>query len=392
MFKKILILASITLLLTLNLYGSGYSMQHFTWPNGVTFLQFLEKSNVPTKLYYGLSDTDKELATEVVAGTDCEILTSEDGVLEQLLVPITDELQIHIYRLKNGDYTINFTPVIYTETKESLGVSIENSPYIDINKATGNSALANAVTIVFSEAVNFKKLQKNDTLALRYIQKERLGRPYGQPEIISGMVEENGVSKYMYKFGEKYYNEKGKITEKFLFKLPIPGARVSSKFTLKRFHPILKRYRAHLGTDYSAPSGTSIKAVADGKVSFVGIKGGYGKTVEITHINGYKSLYAHTSKFAKGIKQGQNIKQGDVIAYVGSTGTSTGAHLHLGIYKNNKAMDFEKVVGSEKEVQNIKEKQAFAKIVKEQNKKLQTAIGGFNNPEKFMSFDNFIAF
>lgn len=388
MFKKIFIL----LVIVLNLHAKGYSMQNFTWPNGVTFLQFLENSNIPLRLYYNLSDTDKELATEVVAGTECEIMVDEDGILEQLLVPITEELQIHIYKDKSDNYTLNFTPVIYTQSEHLLGVSIESSPYMDISKATGNSALANAFSVVFGKVVNFKRLQKNDNLALRYIQKERLGRPYGQPDIISGMIEENGNSKYMYKFGLKYYDERGKISERFFFKLPIPGARVSSKFSPKRFHPILKRYRAHLGTDYAAKTGTPIKAVADGRVSFVGRKGGYGKTVEITHANGYKSLYAHTNGFAKGLKSGQSIKQGQVIAYVGSTGTSTGPHLHLGLYKNNKAMDFQKVVSVEKEVQNVKEKQEFAKLVKEQNEKLQMAMGGFHNPEKFVGFDSFIAF
>lgn len=388
MFKKILVLA----IVTLNLYGKGYSMQNFTWPNGVTFLHFLENSNIPKKLYYDLSETDKELVTEVVAGTECEILVGEDGVIEQLLVPITDELQIHIFKDKNDEYAINFTPVIFTENEYYLGISINSSPYIDISKATGNSALANAFTNVFSNIVNFRRLQKNDNLALRYKQKERLGRPYGQPEIISGMIEEGGKSKFMYKFGSKYYDERGKISERFLFKLPIPGARVSSKFSPKRFHPILKRYRAHLGTDYAAKTGTPIKAVADGKVSFIGRKGGYGKTVEITHINGYKSLYAHTSKFAKGLKNGQSIKQGQVIAYVGSTGMSSGPHLHLGLYKNNKAIDFEKVVSVEKEVENVKEKAAFAKLVKEQNEALQMALGGFHNPDKFVNFDSFIQF
>lgn len=387
MFKKIFIIAA----LSINIYGSGFSMQNFTWPNGVTFLQFLQNSNIPTSLYYSLSETDKELVTEVVAGTECEMLVSEDGVVEQILVPITEELQIHVYK-DDDEYTINFTPTVYEESVEILGIQIESSPYLDISKATGNSSLASAFSVVFGKVVNFKKLQKDDTLALHYIQKQRLGRSYGQPEIISGMIEENGKSKYMYRYESKYYDERGKLSEKFIFKLPIPGARVSSKFTLKRFHPVLKRYRAHLGTDYAAKTGTPIKAVADGKVSFVGRKGGYGKTVEITHINGYKSLYAHTSKFAKNLKQGQSIKQGDVIAYVGSTGVSSGPHLHLGLYKNNKAIDFEKVVTTVKEEENVKEKQAFAKMVKDQNEKLQMALGGFHNPDKFVNFDNFITF
>ncbi|NLY03355.1 MAG: M23 family metallopeptidase [Campylobacter sp.] len=388
MFKNVLLL----LFMTLNLYSAGFNMQKFIWPNGVSFLQFLENLDIPGRLYYSLSETDKELATEIVAGTECEMLVGNNGVIDQILIPITEELQIHIYKDSKKDYALTFTPTVYTEEIYQLGISIESSPYLDINKATGNSALANAFSVVFSKVVNFQRLQKEDGLALIYKQKERLGQPYGQTEIISGMIEEKGESKYMYQYEGKYYNEKGKLTENFLFKRPIPGAKISSKFTLKRFHPVHKIYRAHLGTDYSAKSGTPIKAVADGTVSFVGTKGGYGRTVEIKHVNGYRSLYAHTSKFAKNLKNGQNIKQGDVIAYVGSTGTSTGAHLHLGLYKNNKAIDFEKAVGKEKETQSIKEKKEFEKVVRDQNEKLQMAMGGFHNPDKFTPFDSFINF
>ena len=112
---------------------------------------------------------------------------------------------------------------------------------------------------------------------------------------------------YIYKFNDVFYNANGKEVENFLLTRPIPNARISSRFNPKRFHPVLKRYRAHLGTDYAAPRGTKIYAAGDGVVSFVGTKGGYGKTVTIQHSSGYMTLYAHVNGYAKGIKKGKKV-------------------------------------------------------------------------------------
>ncbi|CZE48683.1 peptidoglycan DD-metalloendopeptidase family protein [Campylobacter geochelonis] len=386
MARKILFL----FLFCCSVFGSGFTMEQFKWPAGVSFLKFLSDNEIPSSLYYDLSPEDQELTTEIAAEASCEVLKDEDGKIDQILIPISDELQIQIFKDAKNKYKIDFTPIAYNESTYTLGVTIENSPYIDINAATGNGFLANAFMLMFNKSVNFKNLRKGDQIALYYTQRDRLGQPFGQPQIISGMIEENGKSNYLYYFDSKYYDERGKMNEKFLFKLPIPGARVTSKFTPKRFHPVLKIYRAHLGTDYGAKKGTPIKAVGDGRVSFVGKKGGYGNTLEIQHVGGYKSLYAHLSKFAKGIKNGARIKQGEIVAYVGNTGLASGPHLHLGLYKNNKAMDFQKVVYTAKENIETKEKVLFQKFVKEQNQKLQKAIGGHNNPAKFVQFDNFI--
>lgn len=120
--------------------------------------------------------------------------------------------------------------------------------------------------------------------------------------------------------------------------------RISSQFTKKRWHPVLKRYRAHLGTDFAAPRGRKIYAAGDGKVEFIGRRGGYGKTIIIRHPNGYKTLYAHQNKFRAGIKRGRYVKRGEHIGYVGSTGLSSGPHLHLGVYKNGRAVNPLKII------------------------------------------------
>lgn len=133
---------------------------------------------------------------------------------------------------------------------------------------------------------------------------------------------------------EGYFDENGKSVKSAFLKAPLQFKRISSYFTKKRFHPILKRYRAHEGIDYAAPIGTPVSAVGDGVVTKSQYSGGYGNLVIIKHPNGYETYYGHLSKYGKGIKKGVRVKQGQVIGYVGSTGLSTGPHLDFRIKKN----------------------------------------------------------
>lgn len=125
-----------------------------------------------------------------------------------------------------------------------------------------------------------------------------------------------------------YYTPDGKSMRKAFLRTPVEFSRISSGFTTARFHPVLNQIRAHKGVDYAAPTGTPIKATGDGKVVFVGLKGGYGKVIELQHGSRYSTLYGHMSRFANGIRNGSRIRQGQTIGYVGMTGLATGPHLH----------------------------------------------------------------
>jgi murein DD-endopeptidase MepM/ murein hydrolase activator NlpD len=126
---------------------------------------------------------------------------------------------------------------------------------------------------------------------------------------------------------------------KAFLRSPVKFSRISSRFTTRRWHPILAKWRSHKGVDYAAPRGTPIRSSGDGKVTFRGTKGGYGKTVFIKHGSKYTTVYAHMSRFAKGIRNGKHVKQGQIIGYVGSTGLASGPHLHYefrvnGVHRN----------------------------------------------------------
>jgi murein DD-endopeptidase MepM/ murein hydrolase activator NlpD len=161
--------------------------------------------------------------------------------------------------------------------------------------------------------------------------------------LLAAMIETNGKPQYIFRYQEGknvyYYNESGKSTKTSKFLCPLKYTRISSGYTKKRFHPILRKYRPHLGIDYAAPIGTPVKASASGKIVQAGWRKGYGKTITIKHNNSYKSQYAHLSSYAKGIKSGKKVKQGQLIGYVGSTGLSTGPHLDYRIYKKGKAVN-----------------------------------------------------
>lgn len=141
-----------------------------------------------------------------------------------------------------------------------------------------------------------------------------------------------------------YYTPEGKSLRKAFLKAPLDFSRISSGFTHARFHPVLKEWRAHRGIDYAAPTGTPVKATANGTVNFAGTQRGYGKLIILKHNGPYETAYGHLSRFTKGLKNGSRVKQGDVIGYVGMTGMATGPHLHYELRVDGVQRDPAKVI------------------------------------------------
>jgi len=138
-----------------------------------------------------------------------------------------------------------------------------------------------------------------------------------------------------------YYDEKGNSVESIFLRTPLNYRRISSFFSHRRFHPILRIYRPHLGIDYAAPKGTPVSTIGDGTVISAGwTRSGYGIAVKVKHPNGYISYYGHLSKIRRGMRRGKRVKKGQVIGYVGSTGLSTGPHLDFRLKKNGKFVNF----------------------------------------------------
>ncbi len=372
-------------------YTQASYLEELRWKNGETLLNFLEDNSLPLNIYYNLDRRDKELAAEIISGVKYQILRNDDGSIEQVLIPIGEELQLHIKKV-DGKYILTTTPIIYETKDEVLTVDIKSSPYQDIINATKNYLLASEFIQSFKASVNFKRLQKGDRLVIFYTEKLRLGKQFGSPKIIASMVEVRGKKHYVFLYNKnRYYNEKGKEVEGFFLSRPVRFTRISDRFTYKRWHPILKKYRAHLGIDYAAPRGTPVKAAGRGKIIYVGRKGGYGKTVIIRHEGGYKTLYAHLKKYRRGIRRGKYVKKGQVIAYVGSTGMSTGPHLHFGLYRGSRAINPASVVKVTKSVLAGKKRKEFLKYTKQFKQKIELALKNSKKPTKNKNFDYIVS-
>ncbi|MDC0932293.1 peptidoglycan DD-metalloendopeptidase family protein [Arcobacteraceae bacterium] len=376
----------LSLILTFTVHFAS-SLQEEVWWKGESLLTFFEKHKIPQDVYFNLSKTDKELCSEIYAGVLYQMLVDEKGKVDQVLIPISDVMQIHIFKDSESKFILDIIPIEFQEITQTITIPIKYSPYQDIVDTTGNKALANEFIIAFRKSVDFTRLRKDNLVSIKFKQKIRMGRYFGTPEIIGASVQVRNKFYYIFQNQDdkRYYNEEAKSLGSFLLRTPLRYTRISSKFTLKRYHPILKRYRAHLGVDFAAPTGRRVNATADGKIIHKGRKGGYGKTVMIRHKNGLRSLYAHLNSFNNKIKVGSYVKQGQFIGRVGTTGRSTGPHLHFGLYKNGRAIDPLRVISVTKTKLSGKKRKDFLKIVKKVKSELNQLDG--NKPLKIEKFE-----
>ena len=333
-----------------------------TWAEGKTFSGYLVEHNVSVGLIQNIDPDDMQFLSEIRNGEKFHELFSKYGTLLQSLIPIGEEMQIQIVRDREGkEYSFDIVPIHYTEHEHKAVVPIQSNPQKDLLRATNNRKLSNRINYFFKNNIDCRRLLKDDTLAVIYKQKERLGKPFGSPDVKIAMIETRKKRRFIYADNDGLptmkickaitYDSQGnqvssaqirKRKNRLRFDMPLRHIRISSRFSYKRWHPILHRYRPHLGTDFAGRRGTPILAVNSGSVTFSGWKGGYGKVVKIKHRGGYTSLYAHQSRIR--VKKGQKVKKGQVIGYVGNTGRSTGPHLHFGLYRYGRAIDPMKVL------------------------------------------------
>ena len=214
--------------------------------------------------------------------------------------------------------------------------------------ATEGAEVPDGVTMQMAEVLGGKvdflrDIRKGDEFRVLYETRSFEGRPTGSGRVLAVQYINNGKLVEAMWFAPEgqnggYYDSEGKSMKAAFLRNAIPFTRVSSTFG-KRKHPIHKRWKMHNGIDFAAPTGTPIRATGDGVVEHIGSKGGFGKTIILRHPNNIKTLYAHQSRFAKGLKRGDRVAQGETIGYVGSTGWSTGPHLHYEFRVNNKPVD-----------------------------------------------------
>ena len=352
----------IWILISSSLFGAKVTLEK--WGKGETFSDYLISRNISTELLKNISETDNQFLSEIEAHQLFYELKNEDGTIEQALIPIGEEMQIRLAKEHDSDvYNFDIIPIEYKEKEYGATVTIKENLYTDVNNALQHPALADKIGQLFKGTVNTKRFKKGDKVSFIYTQRTRMGQPYTYPFIKVAVLESGKKRQFIYadEDGYGYKSDKKKqaytVTGKkkvtytrrvptkstsSSFGMPIRHVRITSHFSHRRYHPVLKRYRPHHGTDFGARKGTPLIAVNSGKVSYAGRMGGYGKVVKIRHAGGYESLYAHQSRIH--VKRGQNVKKGQIIGYVGNTGRSTGPHLHFGMTKNGRWIDPMKVL------------------------------------------------
>lgn len=228
--------------------------------------------------------------------------------------------------------------------KRQVKGSIESSLWNAMVEVDADPLLSVELSDIYAWTIDFFGIGKGDQFNIIYEESYVDDKPIHQLKVIAANFVHHKSNNYAFIFNEDekdgYFDEEGKSLQKAFLKAPLRYSRISSKFSNRRFHPVLKRYRAHHGVDYAAPTGTPVHTIGDGVIIKRGYqKNGGGNYIKIKHNSVYSTTYMHLSRFAKGMNSGTRVKQGQTIGYVGATGLATGPHLDFRVFKNGTAIN-----------------------------------------------------
>jgi len=252
---------------------------------------------------------------------------------ETIVFDLRDSLNVFIHKKS-----------IDTLVREASGV-IQSSLYMTLIEQNVSPQLVVELEAIYAWAIDFFRIQKGDQFKVIYEEYYAGNDFIGIGQVKAACFEHFNQPYYAIYFDHPdlvdadYYDEKAKSLRKAFLKAPVKYSRISSRYSGRRFHPVQKRFKAHLGTDYAAPRGTPIYATANGTVSKKGRTRGNGNYIKIKHNSVYSTQYLHMSKFKSGVNKGTRVKQGQVIGFVGSTGLATGPHVCYRFWKNGKQVD-----------------------------------------------------
>lgn len=342
-----------------------------------TMGDILESYNVPAKLINQISKISKSVfdVRKIAPNKKYTLLCGQDSIktakalvyepnpMEYIVFRFEDTLWVDVCKRDvqileksiSGEIKSNLS-----ETIEELGISHE---------------LTNRFVDIFGWQVDFQRLQKGDKFKMIYQEAQVEGVAVGIKEINAIYFEHSNSPYYAFPFdqgdGFEYYDEDGKSLRKALLKYPIEFTRISSRYNLNRFHPVQKRYKAHLGTDFAAPTGTPIRSVGDGVILEAQYKSNNGNYVKIRHNGTYSTQYLHMSKIAQNIRPGMRVRQGQTIGYVGSTGLASGPHLCYRFWRNGVQVDALRVDLPASQPVEKSNMDAFEKVKEDLTRKLE---------------------
>ncbi len=289
-------------------------------------------------------DKNTRLLPNIHPGQAFKISLDKAGQIKELAYEADDTHTLHLERLADGFRSSVKVRALERRLSHKAGF-ISSSLFGAAQEAGLSDSLTLKIASIFGYDIDFAlDIRAGDRFIVVYEEYFADGMKVGDGDILAAEFTNQDATYRALRHESAtgthdYLTPHGKSLRKAFLRTPVEFSRISSGFNLARRHPILNRIRAHKGVDYAAPSGTPVRASSDGKVTFLGRKGGYGNTLELQHGKHYSTLYGHLSRYAKGLKQGDAVQQGETIAYVGMTGLATGPHLHYefrvdGVHQN----------------------------------------------------------
>jgi len=323
-------------------------LEYYELEEGDTFISTLKKTNLNDReidqLIIAAEDSMK--TNQLRIGTRIEIISElikEKRIVKEVVIYPDSEEKISVLRIDDKFIVSKDLKKLYSELVFHE-VEIDKSIYSSLKNISVPDNIIMTFVQLFSFDIDFQRdIRNKNQIKILFEQfKDKDDNLIKTGSIFFAEIVLTKDSYELYKFEDnndiEYFNSDGKSATKALMKTPINGARLSSAYGMRK-HPILGYNKKHMGVDFAAPIGTPIMAAGTGHIEYVGTNGGAGKYVRIKHLNGYKTSYSHLSNYASGMKKNVRVKQGQTIGYVGSTGLSTGPHLHYEVIFNGKKIN-----------------------------------------------------
>lgn len=302
--------------------------------SGDTFTNIMGSFKIPYDQALAIINSSKEVFdfTKIQTGKVLKLIFINE-VFASMEYPLTNEAVV-IVEKENENFKATTKPIQYEVKNVTASGNITDSLFV----AAQNVGIEDRVTMeladIFSSDIDFATdIREGDSFSLVYEKRSLDGKDAGTGKVLAAKFINNDTIHTAFRFNDNFYNDNGEALARQFLKSPLNYAYISSGYSYKRTNPVTKQITPHRAIDYAASAGTPVIATADGRVSTAGSKGGLGITVELKH-GTYLTQYAHLSSIEKGIKNGVDVIQGNIIGYVGSTGISTGPHLQYAMFEN----------------------------------------------------------
>ncbi|MEN9444661.1 MAG: hypothetical protein RIS47_1551 [Bacteroidota bacterium] len=318
----------------------SFLLEPFTIKNGETLGNLFSDLNVPYTDVVKIIQNMQGLLNykKIQAGSPYYLVTAADTSNHNRYLVYQPSVTAYYTIQLQDSFLVQKTEFPVEIRLRAASAVIESSLWNALVDNGLSPELAVNMSDIYAWSVNFFKLQKGDRFKLFFEEKWANNQMIGYGKIYGAVFNASGEDFYAIPFTQGkdagYYNEKGKSLEADFLKSPLRFSKITSGFSMNRFHPVQRRWKAHLGTDFAAPTGTPILSTANGVVEAAGYNSGNGNYVKIKHHNSIETQYLHMSRFASGIHVGKAVKQGEVIGFVGSTGLATGPHVCYRFWKS----------------------------------------------------------